>query len=164
MSVQQFERIDICADYSMFANEAFGESGYWPDNCNNDSNSSTCTVSIWPLAVPHNCPSLLVLLFTWKRTVVKAFAAGKLSCCTILRAKPVVAGSMEPVNMVVAEGAATKIADSDNKIDGNRGTSHGAGSGKAAIDKDTTMRNELVNNGTGGQVLGHGGDGPQPAK
>ena len=105
-----------------------------------------------------------MLLFTRKRTAVKAFAAGKLGSHAIPHAKLVVAGFTEPVNTVVARGAATKIADSDKKVDEDEGISLGVGSGKAAIDKDTAMRNKPMSSGTGGQVPDHGRNGPQPAK
>ena len=119
----------------MSADKAYDESEYGPNN--HDSNSSTRTVSIWPPSVPHNCPSLWVSLPTRKRTAVKTFAAGKLVCCTVPRAKPVVTGSTEPANTVVAGDAATEIANSDDKLDGNEGTSFGVWSGKAARDKNT---------------------------
>ena len=148
----------------MSTNKAFGESRYGPNDRNNNSNSSTRTVSIWPPAVPHNCLSLLVLLLTRKHIAVEAFAAGELSRRTIPRAKPVVTGSTEPVNTVVTGGAATKIANNDNKMNGDGGTSLGVGSDKAARNNDTTMRNKPVNNSTSRQVPSHGGDNPQPAK
>ena len=146
MPIQRFDCIDICSG-RLSANEAYDS---------HVSDSSAQTVSIWPPSVPRNRPSLLITLPTQKRTAVKAFVAGELGRRTVPRAKPVVAGSTEPVNTVVAGGAATKIADSDNKVDGDGGTSLSAGSGKAAIDKDITMRDKTVSDGTGDPVPGHG--------
>ena len=165
MPVQRFECIDIPIDKSMSAEQAYGESGfsYFDD-----------VVTIRPLSVSYClCPDPLVPLRTQKRTAVEAFAAGEPGRRTVPRAKPVVAGSTEPVYTVVAEGEAAKVADSDDGGDGDGSMSPGGKSGDAAQDDDGTMindpgyqkpDNETMDNGAAGQVLGDRGSNPQPAK
>ena len=163
--VQRFECIDIPIDESMSAKQAYGESNFGQfDN----------VVTIRPLSVLYcTRPNLLVPFRTQKRTAVKAFATGELGCCTLPRAKPVVMGSTEPVNMVVAGGAAAKVADSDDGGDGDRSMSPGSKSDDAAKDDDGTMNNDLgyqqpndkmMDNGAGEQVLDNRGNDPQPTK
>ena len=70
-----------------------------------------------------------------KRVAVEAFAAGELGCCTVPRAKPVVVSFLEPINTLMAKGAAAEILDSDDN-NRNGGTSPGIKSGKATKKDD----------------------------
>ena len=149
----------------MSAEQAYGESGF---------GHSDGLVVIQPLSIPyHTCPNPLVPLRPQKRTAVEAFAAGELGRRTVPRAKPVVAGSTELIYTVVARGAATEVADSDDGVDGDGSMSSVGKSGNATTDDDsTTIDNpsyrkpddETMHDSAGGQVPDDGRSNPQPAK
>ena len=159
MPVQRFECIDIPLDKSMSAEQAYGESGF---------GHFDDVVTIRPPSVLyHTRPNPLVPLCTQKRTAVEAFVAGELGRCAVPRAKPVVAGSTEPVYTVVAGGAAIEVADSDDGVDGDGSMSTAGKSGNDSTDNDLDYQqpnDEMVDNGAGGQVPDNGGSDPQPAK
>ena len=149
----------------MSAEQAYGESGF---------GHSDGLVVIRPPSIPyHTRPNPLMPLCTQKRTAVEAFAAGELGRCTVPRAKPVVAGSTKPVYTVVAGGAATEVANSDDGVDGDGSMSPAGKSGNAAEDDDSTTiddpgyqepDDETIDDGAGGQVPDNGGSNPQSAK
>ena len=130
MLVQRFKCVDIPLEKSMSAEQAYGESGF---------GHSDGLVVIQPPSIPyHTRPDPLVPLRTQKHTAVEAFAARELGRRTVPRAKPVVAGSTEPIYTIVAGGAVTKVADSDDRVDGDGSMSPAGKSGNAAEDDDST--------------------------
>ena len=165
MPVQRFERVDVPLEQSMSAEQAYSESGF---------GHSDGFVTIRPPSdLYHTRPNPLVPLSTQKRTAVEAFVAGELCCRAVPRAKPVVAGSTDPVYTVVAGGAAGKVPDSDDGVDGGGSMSPSGESGGTVKDDDDTMINDLgyqepddetMDDNAGGQVPDNGKSNPQSAK
>ena len=143
----------------MSAEQAYGESGF---------GHSDSVVTIRPPSVPYHIrPNLLVPLPTQKCTAVEAFVAGELGRRAVPRAKPVVAGSTEPVYTVVAGSAAGEVPNSDDGVDGDGSVSTAGKSNNDGTDGDRGYQqpdDEMVNDGAGGQVPDNGGSDPQPAK